>query len=363
MEDRIYEIAMTMLPGVGYVTGRRMLAVCGSPELIFREKRGALLKIAGVREEAVRKIRSKHLLHAAERELRFVNKHGLKLLFFQDADFPFRLKQCEDSPLLLYYKGMADLDSRRIVAVVGTRNPTAYGKEQCVRFVDALKDTGALIISGLAYGIDSLAHRRSLDNGMLTVGVLGHGFQTLYPSLNRSMAEQMTSQGGLLTEFRRGTRPDRENFPKRNRIVAGLSDAVLVIESAERGGALITADIALSYNRDVFALPGKVTDQRSSGCNWLIFDNKAALVRSPEDMFSLMSWDVHANEPRQINLFEGMNGAEREVAEILKQRGPMEIESLLLITGKSPGEITRTLMQMELNGQVSARPGNVYALA
>ena len=274
----IYQIGLTLIRGIGDVNGKKLVAYCGSPEAIFKESTSALLKIPGIGKSTVNSIKSQKVLDRAESEIEFINKFKIKPLFYTDPDYPARLLNCEDNPLMLYYKGNADVNSQRVIAIVGTRRATNYGKSRCEEIIDDLKNRNVLVVSGLAYGIDSCAHRSSLEFGMNTIGVLGHGLDRIYPAHNRKLAEKMINQGGLLTEFFSNTNPDRENFPKRNRIVAGMSDAVLVIESAEKGGALITADIANSYNRDVFAFPGNINSKYSEGCNRLIKSHKAALI-------------------------------------------------------------------------------------
>ncbi|MBU2650846.1 MAG: DNA-processing protein DprA [Bacteroidetes bacterium] len=287
-------------------------------------------------------------------------KKKFSLYSIENPDFPYRLKQCEDSPLVFYFRGNADLNMRKTIAVVGTRSPTDYGKQQCLQFIRGLKDTGALIISGLAYGIDSIAHKTALQEGCQTLAVLAHGFHTVYPSENRNLAAKVINQGGLLTEFITGTKPDRENFPKRNRIVAGLSDAILVVESAERGGALITADIALSYNRDVFAIPGRVNDVQSGGCNWLIYDNKAAIARSSSDIINAMGWERVNPGGMQTELFSGLPPQQKRIYFLIKEYGSLKTDQLLIMSGLSNGELKSLLLEMELDGYLRVMPGNRY---
>ena len=250
-----YQIALTLLPGIGDISGKKFVQFCGSAEAIFKEKRKSLEKITGMREASIDAIcKPKEYLKRAEEEIEFVEQNGIQPLFFLDSDYPRRLSQCDDAPMMLYYKGKVNLNANRVVAIVGTRNITEYGKENCNQLVEDLKDDNVLIVSGLAYGVDTCAHKASVKNGIPTVGVMGSGMQQVYPAPNKKLATDMVEQGGgILTECMSGTLPDRENFPRRNRIIAGMADAVVVIESAMKGGSLITADLANSYSRDVFA--------------------------------------------------------------------------------------------------------------
>ena len=236
-----YQIALTLIPGIGDIVGKKLVAYCGGVEAVFNENRNALLKIPGIGRATVNSIISQKVLHKVEAEISFIEKKNIQPLFYTDKDYPARLLNCEDSPLLLYYKGNADLNAPRVIGFVGSRKATNQGRVICERFIEGLKSKDVLIVSGLAYGIDSCSHKAALDSGLKTVGVLGHGLDRIYPAQNKKLATSMLDNGGLLTEFLPNTTPDRENFPKRNRIVAGMCDAIVVIESASRGGALITA--------------------------------------------------------------------------------------------------------------------------
>ena len=274
--DITYQIAATLIPGIGDISGKRFVTYCGNAEAIFKESRKSLEKINGLREVTIDALcHPKDILKRAEQEVEFIEKNGIKPLFYQDPDYPRRLLQCDDGPMMLYYKGNVNLNAERVVAIVGTRNVTEYGKDCCTHLVNDLVDEQVLVVSGLAYGVDTVAHRASLRAGIPTVGVLGNGLQQIYPAANKKLAAEMLANGGLLTECMSGTQPDRENFPRRNRIIAGMADAVIVVESALKGGSLITADLANSYSRDVFAFPGRVQDLYSQGCNYLIRTKKA----------------------------------------------------------------------------------------
>ena len=286
----MYQIGLTLIPGIGDVLGKKLITHCGSAEAVFREPRQHLKKIPRIGELLAQTVGNSDILLRAEKEVTFVDRYNISTLYFQDAGYPYRLKHCIDGPVLLFYKGTAEVNPLHAIGIVGTRSATNYGKTVTHEIVAGLVPQQVLIVSGLAFGIDSCAHRAALDVGLGTIGVLGHGLDTVYPWLHRSLAEKMVSGGGLMTEFLSGTRPDRSNFPRRNRIIAGLCDAIVVVEAGRKGGALITADIANSYNRDVFAVPGRVKDPYSFGTNYLIRTNRAALIQNAEDIEYLMGW-------------------------------------------------------------------------
>jgi len=264
---------------------------------------------------------------------------------------------------MLYYKGNTDLNAQRVIAVVGTRNASDYGRHLCEQLIEGLVKSNVLIVSGLAYGIDSCAHRASLKEGLPTVGVLAHSLDRIYPYMNKGLAEKMLLQGGLLTEFLSGTIPDRENFPRRNRIVAGMCDAVVVVESAKKGGALITADIANSYNRDVFAFPGRVGDVYSEGCNYFIRTNRAALLESADNIRYLMGWDDPKNKPSaQTKLFRDFSEDEEKIMSVLKLTQDIGIDDIMLNSELTASKVAAILLSFEFEGLVSALPGKRYRL-
>ena len=364
MDDLIYKIALTLIPGVGSVNGKSLVAYCGGVRAVFLEKKRALLKIPGIGEQTVNAITNHNVFDRAEEEIRFICYKNITPLFYLEKDYPVRLKQCHDSPLMLYYKGTADLNVPKVVAMVGTRNATEYGRDMCRKIIEGLVEQNVLIISGLAYGIDTWSHKAALENKLETVGILGHGLDRVYPYANRSLAEKMLESGGLLSEYMSSTLPDRENFPMRNRIIAGMSDAVVVVEAAETGGALITAEIANSYNRDVFAIPGRIGDLHSEGCNKLIKINKAALLQSAKDIIYLMNWnDVKGNKKSmQRQLFINLTGDEELIVEILKEKGDLDIDTLLIESAMMPAKAASVLLNMEFEGIIRCLPGKVYRL-
>ena len=363
--EKIYQIALTLVPKVGDVAAKKLIAYCGSAEAVFNESRKTLMMIPGIGSVMANSIISQDLLSAAEFELRFMEQNRVKPVYFMDDDYPFRLKQCVDSPILLYVKGAdVNLNAKRIISVVGTRKATDYGRgitENIIQGLSHLDDV--LVVSGLAYGIDVAAHRACLKYNIPTLGVLAHGLDRIYPSMHDKTSKEMQENGALVSDFMSGTSPERENFPKRNRIIAGLSDATLVVEARKKGGALITADIANSYSRDVFAVPGRVGDENSEGCNNLIRRNQAALIQSTKDICYLMGWDAESekNDTKQVELFINLNKEEEEVIGILSSKEKMTIDLVAMQAKLTIPKIMQVLLQLELKGLVRSLPGNQYA--
>ncbi|MBK6483036.1 MAG: DNA-protecting protein DprA [Chitinophagaceae bacterium] len=359
----LYKIALTLIPGIGDVLARNLVSYCGSVERIFKSKKSELLRVPGidaVRAAAVLSFRS---FKQAEEEIAFIEKNKINPLFYLDQDYPARLKSIADSPILLYSKGNVLLNGGRMVAIVGTRHATIYGKTITETLIEDLKAYDVTIISGLAYGIDICAHRAAVEAGIPTIGVLGHGLNRLYPAQHRSTAVKMLEQGGLITEFKSTDPFDRENFPKRNRIVAGLCDATIVIESAVKGGALITAEIANSYNRDVFAVPGKVGDIYSEGCNYFIKSNKANLVECANDIAYLSGWiDRRTNRTRQKEIFVALDEPEKQLVAMLNT-SPMHIDEIARTSNLFGSRLASILLGLEFKGVIIALPGKSYKLA
>ena len=361
-----YKLALIKIPGVGPVLARNLISYCGGVERVFDTPLAKLLKVPGIGKKTAESIRASDLLEDAERELQEMRKSGIRFLFFLDEDYPYRLRHCPDSPLLLFYKGTADLNNPRSIGIVGTRNCSKYGEEVTEHLVRELASVNPLIISGMAYGIDISAHRAALRHGLETVGVFAHGLDMVYPGSHFGTAEKMIRQGGLLSEFPFHTNPDRENFPQRNRIVAGMSDLVIVVETAEEGGATITADIALSYDREVFAVPGPLFSPKSKGCHAMISRNKAICVESAEQILREMRWldseDTDEVKSQQMALFDDLEGDEKKVIEILK-KGPLHVDDLVERSGLRMGELSSLLLQLEFSGIVRTLPGKVYKLS
>lgn len=361
-----YQIALTMVPKVGGITAKKLIAYCGGVEGVFREKKKALLKIPGIGESIAGAVASNDIFSRVEKEMEFIEKNGISTLFYTDANYPGRLKHCEDGPILLFYKGSANLNKQKVVAVVGTRSITEYGKQKCKEIVEGLKKFDPLIISGLAYGVDARAHKIAMDSNLQTVGVLGHGLDRIYPPLNKALAERMLdNKGGLLSDFVSNTLPDRENFPKRNRIIAGMADALIVVEAAKTGGALITANIANTYNRDVFAVPGRTTDLYSQGCNFLIKTLKAHLAETASDVEYVMGWEVENRKIKkqlQHQLFVELDEQERVITDILKANDTCSFDSLVQQSGLGFSKTSSLLLNLEFKGVVASLPGKMFRL-
>ncbi len=361
-----HKIALGLIPRIGDISARKLVSHFGGVEPIFHEPYRNLVKIPGIGESLARSISERSYLAKAEMEAEYVTKNKIKTFFYLDNDYPYRLRQCDDSPVVFFFNGMCDLNAPKILSVIGTRNATGRGKEICERIVAdlAIRHPDLIIVSGLAYGIDIISHRAALANDLRTIGVLGHGLKTIYPSLHTATARTMIDQGGLLTDFVSDALPERNNFIKRNRIIAGLSDASLVVESGISGGALITADIAGSYNRDVFAVPGRPDDQWSAGCNNLIKRNKAALIECSDDIEYLLNWKPEKIiPPVQKVLFSDLNDSERQICELLHIKGQMTIDTICRTLDIPVYKLSSMLLNMEFDGILKCLPGNIYRLS
>jgi len=364
-EQLLYHIAITSIPNIGDVTAKKLIAYCGSSEQVFKEKKSVLEKIPGIGPVNANKIiqHKTEALVLAEEELIFIKKNEIIPLFFLHENYPKRLLHCEDGPVLLYSKGNVDYNNQRVISVVGTRKATDYGKDFCNELIKDLVPHNPLIVSGLAYGIDVCAHKAAIQNNLPTVGVLAHGLDRLYPAQHRSVANQMLENGALLSDYKSGTKPDRENFPKRNRIVAGMSDLTIVIESSKKGGSLITAYIANDYNRDVFALPGRVGDSQSEGCNNLIRSHKAALIQSAKDIEYVMGWEMNKKVAQvQTQLFLELTPEQKILTAILSKQEKVGIDELALLAKMPMSQTTSLLLNLEFDGVVKSLPGKLYRL-
>lgn len=359
----LHQIALTKIPGIGMVTAKNLVDHFGSAEAIFSASKNDLKEVSGLRKTAAEAILKKEGFERADSELDFIEKYKIQTLFYTDERYPRRLKNCYDAPVVLFYKGAADLNAGRIISVVGTRNATSYGKGLCDKLVEELASHGVLLVSGLAHGIDSLAHKACLKYGVPTVGVLGHGLDRIYPKENRALAEKMLQEGGLLSEFLSQTNPDRENFPKRNRIIAGIADATIVVEASVKGGALITAEIANSYNRDVFAYPGSVNDEYSAGCNYLIKTNRANLISGIKDLEYLLGWNATVKtEPKQVSLKLNLSGDEKKITDLVHAKGSAAIDEIAIETRIPQSKLAITILALEMQGILVSLPGKVYKL-
>jgi len=361
MSDWLNKIALTKIPKVGPITARNLISYCGGVEAVFKANKKALIKIPGVGEKTATTLLKKEYFKIAEKELKFIEQKGIAPLFFLDEAYPQRLKPLDDAPLLLYYKGTADLNHPRIVAVVGTRKPSKVSSILCEELVEDLKTYNVLIVSGLAYGIDAVAHKKSLAIGIETVGVLGHGLNRIYPAQHRQLAEKMLDQGGLLTEFTSDSKPEASHFPMRNRIVAGMCDALVVVETGKKGGSMITAQYGNDYSKDVFAIPGNIKDAHSEGANHLIKTHRAALIQSAADIGYIMRWEESA-EDGVDKIIIPLTPEEEILANLMKQSTEIGIDQLTLESKFLPNEVASFLLTMEFKGVVKSLPGKRYML-
>jgi len=362
--DFIYQISLTLIPNIGDIHAKALINHFGNAGAIFKAKKKELEEIEGIGSVRARSIKEFENFNLAEEEIAFIQKYKITALFITDKNYPQRLLNCYDSPVILYYKGNADLNSSKIVAIVGTRNNNEYGKSVCEKLVEDLAEQNILIVSGLAFGIDSIAHKSALKNNLKTVAVLGHGLDRIYPTQNKSLAKQMIEQGGLLTDFRSKTNPDKQNFPKRNRIVAGISDAIIIIETGIKGGSLITAELGNGYNKDVFAIPGRTNDTKSEGCNYLIKNNKACLITSADDLLENMSWKEQKkpSAKKQRELFIELTDDEKIIVNILQQQEQIHIDELYIESGLSSSAVASALLTLEMQGVVNSLPGKIYRM-
>ena len=365
-DEHIYTLALTRIPGLGLIGACNLVRSLGSASAVFQNRKELKDLIPEVSDKLIQALDCPEAFRRAELELIFAEKNQIQCITLNDASYPSRLKECEDAPLALFYRGNAPLNARRVISIVGTRHSTHYGEDLCASFVRDLKDLcpDIQIISGLAYGIDIHAHRAALQYGFPTIGVLAHGLDRIYPAAHRKTAIAMMDNGGLLTEFMSETNPDRQNFVKRNRIVAGMCDATIIVESAAKGGALITAELSESYHRDCFAFPGRTTDIYSAGCNELIKKNRASLILSAQDFVEAMGWNSGVvPKAVQRELFPDLSDEERKVVETIQQTTDgIQINTLVVETNIPIQHISSLLFDLEMKGVIRALAGGVYKL-
>lgn len=362
--ELLYQLALTLVPHIGDVHAKTLVQHFGTATSIFQAKQGLLEKIEGIGEVRAKAIKKFDEFQVAETELKFIEKYKIRPLFLNDEAYPKRLLNCSDSPTLLFYRGKADLNAARIVAMVGTRSNTEYGKSFTEKLVQDLSSQGVTIVSGLAFGIDAIAHKTAVKYGAPTIGVVGHGLNKIYPSQHAALAKEMiTSGGGLLTEFFHDVKPDKHNFPLRNRIVAGMSDCTIVVETAVKGGSMITAKLANAYNRDVFAVPGRTVDKASAGCNHLIKYNKAILLTDADELLDVMNWKEKKLTPRkQRQLFIEMSPEEETIFQLLQQKETLHIDEINAVSSFSSSTVAAAILNLELQGIVQSQPGKMYKL-
>ena len=363
-QNLTYQIALTKIPMVGLWTARLLIRNCGSAEAVFSENKKTLAKIPRISPAIVNNIIQADPEALSAHDLSFISEHQITPLFFTNSEYPSRLKPFADSPMILYYKGNANLNADRIVSIVGTRTPTDIGKAHCQEIVEGLSKYNVLIISGLAYGIDVTAHQKCLSLQVPTVGVLGHGMSQIYPAAHKPIAARMLEQGGILTQFGPDKGPEREHFPMRNAVVAGMSDAVIVVETARKGGSMITAELANGYNKDVFAVPGRLNDRFSKGCNHLIKSHKAQLLESAEDIGYVMRWTQEDNvKQRQAALFPELNINEKNILNLIGETHQINIDQLAYQAKLGSSEMATLILQLEFKGLIKTLPGKRFVLA
>lgn len=363
--DLLFKIALSITPGIGGILARNIVSYVGSVKAVFEEPLKSLQKIPGIGEVNAKRLKDSNVLLKAEKELKFIEKNEINVQFYTDKNFPRRLKSCVDAPIIIYTKGNLDLNEQRIVSIVGTRNATNYGKQVCEELILNFSERNykVLIVSGLAYGIDIQAHKSALKHNIPTVGVVGHGLDKIYPSLHAETARKMLENGGLVSDFPSETKIDPSNFIRRNRIIAGLADATIVVESATKGGALITAEIASSYNRDVFAFPGRAGDVYSKGCNQLIRNSGANLIEGIDDLEFFMGWDQSVKKQAvQSSLFVELTPDEERIVALLRDNGELFIDQISSELNIPVSRISAMLLTLEFKNVLVAMPGKMYKL-
>jgi DNA processing protein len=360
-EDLFYVLALLQVESVGDVVAKKLLSHCGEPAAVFKTKSSELNSITGIGSVLLRNLKDKTVFTKAEAEMRFIENNSIAVSYFEEDSYPERLKHCIDGPVLLFSAGNIDLTDRKIISVVGTRQVTPHGAEFCRKLIADLSPLNPIIVSGFAYGVDIVAHQAAMENKLQTIGVVAHGLNQIYPKVHKKYVARMEANGGFLTEFWSSSNPDRENFIRRNRIVAGISEATIVIESAEKGGSLITANMANGYNRDVFAVPGRIMDHFSHGCNNLIKTQKAQLLTGAADLIYHLNWDLRKDiKPVQKQLFVSLEDEEQQVYDFLMDQGKQLLDQIALECGFPIHKISSMLLQMELKGVIRPLPGKLF---
>lgn len=363
-DELLFQLALTLVPQIGDVQAKILVQQLGSASAVFKASLHTLESIEGIGSIRAKAIRSFRDFEVAEQEMRFIETHRITSLFLTDTAYPQRLRHCYDAPTLLFYKGGADLNASKVISIVGTRTNTEYGKSFTEKLVQDLAVHNITIISGLAYGIDAFAHKAALKNGLPTFGVVGHGLDKIYPYAHTALAKEMLQNGGLLTEFFSGTKPDKHNFPLRNRVVAGLADATVVVETLVTGGSMITAKLADAYNRDVFAVPGRTIDARSAGCNFLIQHNKAILLTEAKQLLDVMGWtETKTKKPKaQRTLFIDLTDDEKKIVALLQQKETVSLDEINIGSGLSSSAAAAAILNLELQNIIASLPGKMLKL-
>jgi DNA processing protein len=360
--ELLHALALLKVDGIGDVVAKKLITHCGSAQDVFQSKKKALLAIDGVGEILYKKLQEKNVFQLAEKELLFVEKENISISYYLDQNYPERLKHCIDGPVVLFQSGHINFENRRLINIVGTRQITPYGTEFTKKLIADLAPLNPIIVSGFAYGVDIVAHQAAMENNLQTIGVLAHGLNQIYPKMHKKYMAKMEQNGGFMTEFWSTSNPDRENFIKRNRIVAGMCEATIVIESAEKGGSLITANLANDYNRDVFAVPGRITDKFSQGCNNLIKTQRAHLLNSAADLIYILNWDLSDKKvkPIQKQLFVSLTEEEQKIYDYLLTKEQEVMDIIALDCDFPIFKISSLLLNMELKGVIRPLPGKLF---
>jgi DNA processing protein len=360
-ENLFHLMALLRVEGVGDIMAKKLLTHFGSAEAVLNAKTAQLAAIDGVGSVLLKNLKDKSVFDKATQELQFIQNNNIDVLYFQDEKYPDRLKHCIDGPVLLFSSGNINLKNRKIISIVGTRQITSYGTEFCRKLIEYLAPLDPIIVSGFAYGVDIVAHQLAMDYNLQTIGVVAHGLNQIYPKLHKKYVAKMEQNGGFMTEFWSTSNPDKENFVRRNRIVAGMTEATIVIESADRGGSLITANMANDYNRDVFAVPGRVTDKYSQGCNNLLKTQKANVLTSAADLIYILNWDIkNETKPVQKQLFVTLDEDEQKVYDYLLKTGKELMDIIALHCDFPIYRISGLLLNMELKGVIRPLPGKLF---
>ena len=362
--ELIYGLALSKIPGVGAKLGKQLIAYCGGVEAVFRESKRILLRIPNIGEQLAEEIKSADPNQLAEPDLQYCADNGIKITFCLDEDYPIRFKHIEDGPLLIYSKGDYNPHHLRTVAIVGTRKPSPYGQQICEQLVDDLKPYNVQIISGLAYGIDALAHKTACRNDIPNLAVMGTGMDVIYPAAHKNLSMDVMANGALISEYPTNMRTDWENFPRRNRLIAAMADVVVVVQSAKKGGSLITAEFGNQYFKDVFAFPGRINDKASSGCNDLIKQHKAHLMDSVNDIAYIMRWELEASAglDKQATLFVDLNDEEQIIVDLLKKNEQATLDWLHHEAKFTLSQLASLLLSLEFKGVVRPLPGKQFSL-
>ncbi|MEK6152787.1 DNA-processing protein DprA [Flavobacteriaceae bacterium 3-367] len=361
-DELVAVLRLQNIPNIGDVKAKKLIAHCGGPIAVFQDKVQRLLKIEGIGSLTVKHLHDTRYLRAAEAEFRYIENRNISYSYFGDADYPAYLKHCLDGPILLFKRGNIDLKGRKVISVVGTRNITSYGASFCEEFMAQLAPLNPVIVSGFAYGVDICVQRAALANGLQTISCLAHGLNQTYPKIHRKYVKEIEKNGGFITEFWSTSQPERENFLRRNRIIAGISEATVVVESGEKGGSLVTADIAHSYNRDVFAVPGRIKDKYSVGCNKLLKQQKAHIMTSAADLVYLLNWEVAEKKAAgvQKQLFVELDGIEKVIYTYLQKEGRQLMDRIALECQIPIFKASATLLNMEMKGVIRPLPGKLF---